>query len=56
MQRALSNIRDSILNKNVTVTMTAFPGSLCPTSPGKKSREGKGSQREPVRTSRPGAS
>lgn len=29
MQRALSKPRDSILNKNVTVTMAAFSVSLC---------------------------
>ena len=52
-QRALSNVRDSIFNKNGTVTMPVFSVSLCLTSPGKKL---KGSKRESVLTSRPRAS
>ena len=53
LQRALSKIRDSIFNKNGTVTMAAFSVSLHLTSPGKKP---KGSKGEPMLPSRPRAS
>lgn len=44
MQRAASNIRDSILNENVTVTMAASSVSPCLTSPGNKPGAGRGLQ------------